>query len=267
MLARARDVLRARRRTASRVRGYDRAAKSIGAANGLARLLDEGRLEELPGVGPSIARAVGELARRGNLESLERMRALWPPVAIELCGLPGIGVQKARALYTQLQPADLDAVAALCRAQAVRALKGFGATSEARILAAIEARQQTGVREILFDARPHADGALAHLRAGGFAVEHAGPVRRWLEVVDHLAFAALLEGEADRDRLAAKLAAFATPVLGEANAADGRDAPLVARLAIGLRVEVHAAVRAHYGWALVRATGSPRACRAAARAR
>src|SRR6266550_817075 len=42
---------------------YDRAARSIEAANGLHRLLDEGRLEELPHIGPSIARVVGDLAR------------------------------------------------------------------------------------------------------------------------------------------------------------------------------------------------------------
>ena len=30
---------------------YERAAKSVEAANGLHRLIDEGRLEELPGIG------------------------------------------------------------------------------------------------------------------------------------------------------------------------------------------------------------------------
>ncbi|HEY6032908.1 MAG TPA: helix-hairpin-helix domain-containing protein, partial [Kofleriaceae bacterium] len=49
-----------------RALAYDKAAKSIEAANGLQRLLDEGRLEELPAVGPSIARTVGDLARRGS---------------------------------------------------------------------------------------------------------------------------------------------------------------------------------------------------------
>src|SRR6185503_9446468 len=44
---------------------YDRAAKAVEAANGLHRLIEEGRLEELPGVGASIARVIVELARRG----------------------------------------------------------------------------------------------------------------------------------------------------------------------------------------------------------
>lgn len=227
---------------------YDRAAKSIGAATGLARLLDEGRLEELPGVGPSIARAVGELARRGNLEILDRMRAKWPPVVIELCELPSIGIAKARVLYRAFTPVDLDAVAQLCRANALRTLKGFGAATEDKILAAIEERRATGVRAILVDAIPHAEVALAHLRAAGFAAEHAGPVRRWLEIVDHLAFAVALDDEAQRAALAAAIARAATP--------DPTD-PMIARLANGLRVEVVAAPRDRYGWALIRATGAP----------
>src|ERR1041384_6075331 len=46
---------------------YDRAAKAVEAANGLHRLIEEGRLEELARVGASIARVVAELARRGEV--------------------------------------------------------------------------------------------------------------------------------------------------------------------------------------------------------
>src|SRR5689334_25430134 len=95
---------------------YERAAKSVEAANGLHRLLDEGRLEELPGIGPSIARVVGDLARRGSSTVLEKLRAKWPAVIVELAQLPSIGVQKARKIHQALAPADLDAVAAAARA-------------------------------------------------------------------------------------------------------------------------------------------------------
>src|SRR5689334_12683832 len=54
-----------------RAMAYDKAAKSIEAAKGLQRLLDEGRLTELPAIGPSIARTVGDLARRGSTTVLE----------------------------------------------------------------------------------------------------------------------------------------------------------------------------------------------------
>ena len=121
-----------------RALAYDKAAKSIEAANGLQRLLDEGRLEELPAVGPSIARTVGDLARRGSATVLDNLRAKWPMVIVELAQLPYVGVIKARKIHEALAPHDLDAVAAACRAGALRGIMGFGATSEAKILAAIE---------------------------------------------------------------------------------------------------------------------------------
>ncbi|MCX5747766.1 MAG: PHP domain-containing protein [Proteobacteria bacterium] len=209
---------------------YARASKSIGAATGLARLLDEGRVDELPGVGPSIARAVGELARRGNLDVLDRMRAKWPPVVLELASLPRLGVSKARTLWQAFDPADLDAVALLCRAGAIRSLKGFGAISEAGILDAIEERRRVGVRALLVDAMVAAEALATQLRRAHVRVEIAGPVRRWIEEVDHLAF--VIEGEG--------------PQL------DG----LPSQLASGLRVELFAAPPAQFGWAHVRATGS-----------
>src|SRR3954463_731764 len=74
---------------------YSRAASSVEAAPGLARLIDEGRLEELPNIGPSTGRVIVDLYRAGKVPVLERMRAQWPAVVIELAQLPKVGVQKA----------------------------------------------------------------------------------------------------------------------------------------------------------------------------
>jgi DNA polymerase (family 10) len=93
---------------------YERAARSIEAAgSAVSRLVEEDRLEELPGIGPAIARVVAELARRGTVSVLERLRRDWPPILVELADLPGVGVPRARALFQTLAPASIDALAAL----------------------------------------------------------------------------------------------------------------------------------------------------------
>jgi DNA polymerase (family 10) len=236
---------------------YERAAKSVEAASGLHRLIDEGRLEDLPGIGPSIARAVADLARTGTVPVLDRLRAQWPPVVIELAQLPKVGVPKARRIFQALAPTDLEAAAEMCRAGLIRELPGLGKISEQKILQAIEDRRRLGARQILIDAEDHASALAHHLRAdpAAGAAEICGPVRRWCEIVDRLAFAVAADS---RDAIADRLASFAlvTSVDRASRDAASADEPIVAFLAGGMRAEVHVAPRARLGWAQVVATGS-----------
>ncbi len=234
-----------------RAMAYDKAAKSIEAAKGLQRLMDEGRLEELPGIGPSIARTVGDLWRRGSASILETLRAKWPAVVVELAQLPSVGVLKARKIHEAIAPADLDAVAAAAKAGVLETLPGFGKISQQKILKAIEERRLKGHREIHIDAEQHALSLAGYLRASPAAtrVEVAGPVRRWCEIVDHLAFAVETN---DRDALAARIGDY-----GLITSVDNTAHVITAQMADGMRCEIHLATRAHFGWALICATGSP----------
>ncbi len=237
---------------------YERAAKSVEAASGLHRLIDEGRLEELPGIGPSIARAVADLSRTGTVPVLERQRAQWPPVVIELAQLPRVGVPKARRIFQSLAPTDLEALAEMCRAGLIRELPGLGKISEQKILQAIEDRRRHGARQILIEAEDQAATLAHHLRAdpAAHAVESCGPVRRWCEIVDRLAFAVASDSP---DAIADRLAGFAlvTSVDRASRDAASADAPIVGFLAGGMRAEVHVAPRGKLGWAQIAATGSP----------
>lgn len=234
---------------------YERAAKSVEAANGLHRLVDEGRLEELPGVGQSIARVIAELARRGTVDVLERLRATWPAVVVELAQLPRVGVPKARKLHQAFAPADLEAVADACRAGKVSELPGFGKLSEQKLLQAIEERRLRGARVILLDAERHAGSLAAHLRADPAAlqVEICGPVRRWCEVVDHLAYAVASRAPG---AIVDRLASFALVTSIEAREVPPGE-PVIAFLAGGLRAELRVAPPEKLGWAQLQATGSP----------
>lgn len=230
---------------------YERAAAAAGAANGLARLIDEGRLEELPGIGPSTAKVITELARAGSVPVLDRMRATWPPVVLELAQLRGVGVLKARAIYQAFSPPDLEAVADLARAGALRELPKFGQVSERKVLEAIEERRAQGARILLLDAEPHAESLAAHVFADPAALEvlSCGPVRRWLEIVDRVAIAVATH---DRDAVIARFASY--PL---ASAVDRSGWPITAQLPGGLRAELYPAAPAQLGWAQLVATGSP----------
>ncbi|HEY4183063.1 MAG TPA: PHP domain-containing protein [Kofleriaceae bacterium] len=228
---------------------YERASQSVAAANGLPRLIDEGKVEELPGVGPSIARVIVELWKTGTVPLLERQRATWPPVVIELSQLPKVGVPKARKIYEALKPENIDMVAAAAKAGQLREIGGIGKLSETKILAAIEQRKLQGGSVLHSDALPSAESLAAYLRAGACErVEICGPLRRWMEVVDHLAFAvATNTPDAMIDRLAA---------YGLITSVDRSTTPVIGFMAGGLRTEMHLAPAAKLGWAQLKATGS-----------
>ncbi len=236
---------------------YERAATSVEAANGLHRLIDEGRLEELPGVGASIARTVAELARRGTVAVLERLRVKWPAVVIELAQLRNVGVTRARTIYQTIGPSDLDAVATMCRAGAIAALPGFGKVTEQKLLESIEQRRIEGTRIRLVDAEPSAQSLANHLRASPAVtrVEICGPIRRWSEVVDHLAYLVETSTDAGPDAVIDRLAGYGL-VTSVDRSRSSAEAPIVARLADGLRVEIHVAAPGRGGWAQIVATGS-----------
>jgi len=232
---------------------YDRAAKAVEAATGLDRLIATGTLESLPHIGPSTARLIGELVRTGRIAALDAMRAQWPPVVLELAQLRGVGVGKAGKLVRAFSPPDLDAVAELCRRGAVRELPGFGKTSEAKILAAIEERLLQGARVLLIDAENHAASLAHHLAADPAIdrVEVCGAVRRWCEISTTLAFAVIA---ADAAGVADRLATFGLVTSVDRDAiARGR---IAATISTGLRCELQVADAEHFGWAMIAATGS-----------
>ena len=233
-----------------RALAYDKAARSIEAAKGLHRLLDEGRLTELPGIGPSIAKTVDELARNGTSGILEKQRAKWPAVIVELAALPSIGVLKARKIHQALSPENLDAVAIAAREGKLRDLPGFGKISEAKILKAIEERSTRGAREIHIDAESRALSFAQYLRAekSTTRVEVAGQVRRFCEIVDHLSFA--IETNA-REQVIDRIANYSL-----VTSLNRDEQVIVARLVDGMTCELHIASPKQFGWAFICATGS-----------
>ena len=112
-----------------RVRAYERAAKTVrGFPRPVSAILEqqgvEG-LEALPGVGPSIARAIRDLLARGRLAMLERLRGESEPTKL-LASVPGIGRQLADRLYHDLGIETLEDLEAAAHSGRLEQVLGFG---------------------------------------------------------------------------------------------------------------------------------------------
>lgn len=81
---------------------YERAADAVEhATSELKDLWDDGKLEEVPGIGPSIAEHLDELFRTGKSKHFETVMKGIPKEAFKLMELPGIGIKTAMKLLKE----------------------------------------------------------------------------------------------------------------------------------------------------------------------
>jgi hypothetical protein len=106
-------------RAAATVRRWPEPLNEVFRAGGV-----EG-LEQLPGVGPSIARAIRELITRGRLPMLDRLRGAADPLTV-LASVPGIGRVFAERLHTQLGIDTLEQLETAAHDGRLATIAGFG---------------------------------------------------------------------------------------------------------------------------------------------
>ncbi len=81
---------------------YERAADAVEhATSELKDLWDDGKLEEVPGIGPSIAEHLSELFKTGKSKHFQELMKDIPKEAFKLMELPGIGIKTALRLIAQ----------------------------------------------------------------------------------------------------------------------------------------------------------------------
>ncbi len=165
-----------------KVLAYRRAADSIlHLGRDIRTDWQAGTLQEIPGIGPAIAAKIDELLTTGHLEFYERLEERIPPGVVAMLDIPDVGPRTVRRLWEELGLRSIAEVEEAARAGRIRALKGMGPKSEARILAGIEALYRRGNRIPLGAAWPVAVELLEGLKAACDAVQQAavaGSLRR-----------------------------------------------------------------------------------------
>jgi DNA polymerase (family X) len=189
VLRRIAQLLRIRNESPFRARAYERGAEAIeGFAGDWPALASGGRLDEIRGIGPGLARVIAELYEEGRSSLLDSLQGSVPRGAVELSRLRSLSVAKMAALEEALGVDTLAALEAACEAGRVREVRGFGPKTEARLLEEIRRlRDGRGVL-LLHRALQLGDRLLRHLRGGEgiAAAEAAGELRRRCETISRL---------------------------------------------------------------------------------
>jgi len=184
-----------------RVLAYRNAAKAIRDSGvSVAELARQGRAEELPGIGKTIAEKIVALLDEGEIPAARKLKAKIPAGLVLVTRIPGLGPKRARQLHDQLGIDSIESLRTAAEAQQIRTVPGFGAKAEEKILAALAAGADGSVKErvLLSVAREVGCALVEGLRASGTAerVELAGSARRWADTCKDLDIVAAVATEA-----------------------------------------------------------------------
>ena len=139
---------------------YEKVADVItGLKKSLVDIYKEGGLEALenvPGVGKSIALKIEELIKTGKLKYYQKLKKKIPVDLSELTAIEGLGPKNIKTLYEKLGIKTVKQLERAIKLGKVGKLKGFGAKSEQNILRGLGYLRQSKGRQALAVALPQA---------------------------------------------------------------------------------------------------------------
>jgi DNA polymerase (family 10) len=230
---------------------YERAAETIENAAPLADVIAGGRLQELPGVGKTIAGRIAELCASGSCGYLDELRTRYPSTLIEVLGVQGVGMKTAQMLYAQLGIASLADLERAIASGALDELPRFGKKTIDNIKRGLLAYRGRTKRTPLGTALPLAHEIISYLRERTSAADltAAGSVRRNEPTVGDIDIICTSDDPAE------VIAAFTAWDRAEAVLAEGTTKASV-WLAGGLQIDLRVLPAHLYGNLLQHFTGS-----------
>jgi DNA polymerase (family 10) len=167
-------------------RAYRKAAQTIETlGEDVTDIEKRGELEQIPGVGESIAAKIREFIKKGSLQYLNDLRSKSSEGVREMTEIEGIGPKTALTLHDKLGIRSIEELKRAAQEGKIRDIKGFGEKSEEDILESIGAFQQRKGRYLLGFILPIAEGIVEQLRSSEFVkqISVGGSIRRRKETV------------------------------------------------------------------------------------
>jgi DNA polymerase (family 10) len=219
----------------------------------LESLLVPGGLESMAGIGPATATVIRELAGTGGSRYYTQLLERTPPGLLELLSVPQLGPGRIRVLHEELGVTNLDMLEQAAREGRIARVRGYGAKTQAAILAGISdvrgrlgRRRYAEVRELSERLREFV-AALPGVRQ----VEVGGAYRRGCETASAAELVACVESVAAAGAVADRF--LALPGLGRAEREGDR---VSAVFGDGFGAVLWLAEPAWYATTLILATGS-----------
>ncbi len=235
-----------------KTRAYRNGAEIVQNFDGdiVARAADND-IKGIKGIGDALQQKLHELASTGSLGYYEDLRAEFPPTLFELFEVQGLGPKKIKAVYDQLNVDSISTLKVACEDGSVASLKGFGAKTAEKVLAAIANREKFADRFRLGDVAPLAETLLErlkdHPKVDRAAI--AGSYRRSKETLHDLDFLVATTEPAELTKFFTELPEVHEVIVHG-------DTKTSIRLENGLQCDLRAVSNAHFPFALQYFSGS-----------
>ncbi len=140
------------------------------------------KVTDISGIGKGIASILAELAERGSFERRDEMLHKYPPTALELLKIQGLGPKSIRTIYEQFRVSTIDGLERLCLEGKLRELPRMGEKLEQKVLRSIAQYRRSTGRFLLSFADATAKEVMALLAQEGVdSITPAGSLRRGKE--------------------------------------------------------------------------------------
>ena len=237
-----------------KIRAYQNGARSIeNLEESLEVLVKNKELNKVPGIGKGLSENVTELINTGEMTYYRELKEEFPETLFDLFKVPGLGPKKIKVLYEKLEIETLGELEYACLENRLTDLKGFGKTTQEKILQGIENLKKyrgkylvsTGVM-VLEELREYFQKEEKVLR-----FSEAGSLRRRKEVIKDVDILVAAK-EQDRKSLGDYFRAF--PRVEEVIAQG--ETKISVRLDLGINVDLRLVSESEFPYALHHFTGS-----------
>lgn len=172
---------------------YKRAAQTIESIKDLNAYVQKKSLEDIPGIGPKIARIISSLILQKKLPYYEELKQRIPVSLFELLNIPGLNARKVRKLYEKLNIQTLNDLKNAIDLDQLKDLKIFRPSTILKLQKHIETIQAKGHSILYPKAMRLAEGIKNFLKHSALVekIFITGELRRKCEVIYQIKFVAV----------------------------------------------------------------------------
>lgn len=233
---------------------YSRAARSITQSTAdVVGLIRKGEAKKIPGIGEALSKKLTELVETGKISYLEELRNSFPPELTGLFKIQGLGPNKVRALYEQLDIKSISELEYACNENRLVTLSNFGKKTQDKILAAIQQLKVNSEYHLLDIVHETANeiAEILEKHSGVEKYEFTGSYRRRREIIRDIDCVIKFKS-GERDKLFASL----QKLKGVRRVKDIQNDLVSVVWQNGISVEFIIVNKAEYPFAVLHSTGS-----------